>query len=358
MQASAKVLGATIVGWGWDPASPGARLRVSARVDTTPLQETIAMAYKSDLERSGIGDGRHSFSLPIPANFQDGEMHDIAVDFLADGEKITININTLIRSRTPIIFTHIPKTGGTSLRHLIQQQFSPHEIFPDENMIRRNAGLYPSPVSLTVMSRTEVSSIRFIRGHYHTGVRQLIPTPSRLITILRNPVDRTVSHVNHIMRHSKKFAKSSFEDVLLADPSKAFRNFQTRFFCIGYEGIRRTCPDSSHTNDCWALNRDHELTESDFQEAKKNLDQYEFVGDFEDLEQFGRAVMQIMFDVKIDSVPKSNVTYNNGEVSDQHVKIIEDANKFDFRLYDYARKLWQDRRNSLRPGERRNAGLA
>jgi len=53
------------LGWVWQPGSSD-RLTVELRLGEQVLAEACAEGMREDLARSGIGDGRHAFSLPIP----------------------------------------------------------------------------------------------------------------------------------------------------------------------------------------------------------------------------------------------------------------------------------------------------
>ncbi len=53
------------LGWVWTPGS-AAPLTVALRLGPETLAEAVADGLRDDLARSGIGDGRHAFTLPVP----------------------------------------------------------------------------------------------------------------------------------------------------------------------------------------------------------------------------------------------------------------------------------------------------
>ena len=53
------------LGWVWQPGSSD-RLTVDLRLSEQVLSQACADGMREDLARSGIGDGRHAFTLPIP----------------------------------------------------------------------------------------------------------------------------------------------------------------------------------------------------------------------------------------------------------------------------------------------------
>lgn len=74
-----------VLGWAWDPSRPGDRLRVELRLGETVLAEGVADGAREDLASSGIGDGRHAFSLAVPAAHRDRGAEFAVVAHGADG---------------------------------------------------------------------------------------------------------------------------------------------------------------------------------------------------------------------------------------------------------------------------------
>jgi hypothetical protein len=69
-----------------------------------------------------------------------------------------------------LFFIHIPKTGGTTLRDLIEQRFEPHALCPDEYMMRRSGGGYPQIPWYLSIPEDQFGQIRLLRGplyHHH-----------------------------------------------------------------------------------------------------------------------------------------------------------------------------------------------
>ena len=75
-EASSAVVGyveavtdAAILGWAWCPGRPD-KLTIDLRVGSQSVAQCVADGMRDDLARSGIGDGRHAFTLPIPDEFR------------------------------------------------------------------------------------------------------------------------------------------------------------------------------------------------------------------------------------------------------------------------------------------------
>lgn len=128
-----------------------------------------------------------------------------------------------------IYFLHIAKTAGTSFRSLIDTQFKPEEIAPFY--------LTHELAEWIKHHKTEkLRNYRLIRGHMGwTPVTYLEAMP-HVITMLRDPVARTVSHYRHIIREENHWMYPAFkrrrvtiEEFLEYPPARRLiTNFQTR----------------------------------------------------------------------------------------------------------------------------------
>ena len=52
-------------GWAQDDEQPGTPVSLTVQVDALPPLRVLANTYREDLERNGIGDGRHGFSVTL-----------------------------------------------------------------------------------------------------------------------------------------------------------------------------------------------------------------------------------------------------------------------------------------------------
>jgi hypothetical protein len=54
-----------LYGWAWNASVPGERVAVELRLGDAPVARAVADLARHDLEKAGVGDGRHAFELPL-----------------------------------------------------------------------------------------------------------------------------------------------------------------------------------------------------------------------------------------------------------------------------------------------------
>lgn len=117
-----------------------------------------------------------------------------------------------IDDRPTVIFLHIGKTGGMTLRTVLNRQFASAEILVLRNPDRvppgrrlRREGTVPYFATLPDDVRRRA---RLIEGHTIFGIHEFVPRSSTYITILRHPVSLTISQYHFVSRKPRHWLHS------------------------------------------------------------------------------------------------------------------------------------------------------
>ena len=92
-----------------------------------------------------------------------------------------VSLEYCVKNQKPIVFIHIPRTGGTSLHEMLTNKITGQRPCP--------ARFY---FDLRLYSREELQKYNLFSGHFGVEDCHLIDQP-RYITLLRDPVDRVIS---------------------------------------------------------------------------------------------------------------------------------------------------------------------
>ena len=101
-----------------------------------------------------------------------------------------------------VIFLHIGKTAGWTLRQILYRNVRPDRVMRVRPPADRPRGfLNDEPLrAFAALSEEEREQPRLIVSHMIFGLHASVPRPSTYITLLREPVARTVSQYRHVLR--------------------------------------------------------------------------------------------------------------------------------------------------------------
>jgi serine O-acetyltransferase len=134
-------------------------------------------------------------------------------------------------------FIHLMKTAGTSFAFQLRKHFDASEIYPSEGLDRRDGLDMASYVSVSRLLRTAPErrdAIRVYTGHFPYVVSDLLERDLVRITILRDPVDRTLSVLKHFKRLARRYRSYPLE-AIYEDPfiyGHFIENHQARMFSV------------------------------------------------------------------------------------------------------------------------------
>jgi sulfotransferase famil protein len=192
-------------------------------------------------------------------------------------------------SQKRIVFFHAPKCGGTSVHKLLATAFGgPAGLDPiAAEAAARNLGMSGLEVREAVLAYfVKRSHARFISGHYAYSRRAFTGHEHEfdLITILRNPIDRFLSHYyyNRFKDERNHFPiECDLQDWLQTDQARAAATVFAKLF-VGE-------PEISKSLDATGRAKDMRAAVSD---AIANLSRFAIVGVLEHLDTFERDVRQ------------------------------------------------------------------
>lgn len=243
-----------------------------------------------------------------------------------------------------LYFLHIQKTAGTTLYFTLDEKFDPDAICP--------ARFWRQLLKIAKNSPDRFQQYRFFRGHFGYSIHKFIGKPPVHITVLRDPIERAVSHYEHIRREPRdrlhKIVTAhnmSFKDFIVHPETQlAITNLQTRSiaFDLGLEeikqldrfparGILGTAPDIS----------DDDL----LQIAKDRLDQFAFIGLAERF-QDSLLLLSYIFGwyplVQSRELNKAPKKLRQDDLSPEIIDAVLTLNQLDSQLYAHAQTIFQE----------------
>ena len=239
-------------------------------------------------------------------------------------------------SPTRYFVAHMQKTAGTSLRDRLRATFSDAEIYP-------NATDGPDP-RIAVISVQHLrerwavrgAEIRLLTGHFPVRTTELLDAEFVTMTVLRDPVERTLSFLRHQAARRQRGATEASSIVeLYEDPFRfesMIQNHMTRMLSLG--------PDEMGPGDGVLTSVPYTRERLDI--AKATLESLDCFGLQEHFDDFC-AELEARYGLDVGPPLRTNTT-EAGEVPAGFADRVAEDNALDVELYQYARALYDRRR--------------
>jgi hypothetical protein len=218
------------------------------------------------------------------------------------------------------------RTAGGTLRRRLRSLFGPDELYPTpehDEMFRANQDLD----LLRGLPETRKATIKVYAGHFPFMVRELIEPRPLVLSVVRDPVERTLSLLklrSQGQRYQGWDLEAIYEDPFL------FRwlvhNHQTRVFGLTVEdepkGFMTKVP----------------IDEDRLAIARRSLEQVDVLGLTDHYERFLDEVIAAT-GWHLERLPNAHVSKGDWDVSDSFLERIAEDNALDLALYDHALDL-------------------
>ena len=235
-----------------------------------------------------------------------------------------------------LIFLHIPKTGGTTFRRILERNYP-----RDETLTFSGADYSAQLEQFALSAEADRARYRAIQGHLSFGFHRFVPGEFGYVTWMRDPIARALSFYSHVRTHPEHYLHRQLVDERLNLKALIEREATPELFNLQTRMIAGERNSSGST-----------LDESALETAKKNLEKhFLFVGLTEQFDS-GLILLSDMLGWKVPFYIKRNVTGERiapQSIDRETERLLREANRLDFELHRFARDLFEARRQAAGP---------
>ncbi|MCP5097379.1 MAG: sulfotransferase family protein [Chloroflexi bacterium] len=236
-------------------------------------------------------------------------------------------MSTKASSKTHI-FLHIPKTAGTTMYQILRSTYRPEQT----HHFVGDPGMDTAISQFKGLSKQQKEQLTLISGHVEFGIHTHLPQPATYFTLLRDPIERTLSDYYYILRtpsHPRYsyMNENKIDIIRYIDERLIIDNFQTRTLTGNLWHGPDTCPPEALEN------------------AKHNLRTYFTVVGL--MEQFDQSLLLLQQKLGWSTIfyKRANVTKHRPQQSLLTTEAIEKLHQIttlDRELYSFGQHLFAE----------------
>ena len=236
---------------------------------------------------------------------------------------------------------HMQKTAGTTLRDRLRASFTDEQIYPNATDGSDPRVAVISVAHLRARWAVRGEHIRLLTGHFPVRTAELLGVPFVTMTVLRHPVERTLSFLRHQAERRQRGANEDTPlDQIYEDPFRfthMIQNHMVRMLTLSPHEL--LAHDGVLTPVAYTQDR--------LDRAKEALARLDLFGLQNRFEEFCDE-LSTGYGLDVGEPLHSNTTEPT-DLPDALADRIAEDNALDLELYDYACSLYDTRRNGLDP---------
>jgi hypothetical protein len=218
-----------------------------------------------------------------------------------------------------LIYIHVPKAAGTTFNEIIERNYPAEEIAT----ILHQPGRSIEDFKCLPLEQRE--RLRIVKGHFPFGVHEYLPQPSTYVTILRDPIERILSHYYYVLRTPEHYlydrvagSKMTLEEYISNPVTIELDNGQVRLI----SGCGRFVP----IGEC---GKEH------LQRAKDNLEKSFLLAGLAERFDETLVLLQDLLGWKRLFYTRKNVSEQRYSTTPEIAELVRDMNRLDVELYDF-----------------------
>lgn len=291
-------------------------------MDEVTAKNIVVSCYYGILGRESDSEGLANY---VSFLLRGGSVVDLLNGFIASKEFknkyfSAISAESSDEKDSVFYFFHIPKTAGMSVKRYLQES-SKGLVFP---------GFF---IKDLLESVTCLSNYRYFSGHFLGFLDCLLRKQTRKATLLRDPLEQTISHYLHYIRDPslpfhEKIKNKTLKEVCKDKRLSGFiRNYQSRY-------LSTLITDSVLINH--TIEERDDLSENDiFQFALLAIEKFEILGVQDEFDPFIHALANSWDLIHLPTIYQENMATNKAgfNIDLDTKKLVFNLTEIDYEIY-------------------------